>query len=41
VLTLYLVPAVYTLFDALGARIRSRKKGVDPIEALGMEPEAS
>lgn len=40
-LTLYLVPAVYTLFDALGARLRSRKREVDPIEALGMEPEAS
>jgi multidrug efflux pump len=41
-LTLYLVPAVYTLFDALGARLRTRKRGVDPIEALGaMEPEAS
>ncbi|MEK6253240.1 MAG: efflux RND transporter permease subunit, partial [Gemmatimonadales bacterium] len=41
VLTLYLVPAVYTLFDALGVRIRSRKTGVDPIDALGMEAEAS
>jgi len=40
-LTLYLVPAVYTLFDALGARLRRRKKGIDSIEALGMEPEAS
>lgn len=41
VLTLYLVPAVYTLFDALGAHLRSRKTGVDPIDALGMEAEAS
>jgi multidrug efflux pump len=40
-LTLYLVPAVYTLFDALGVRLRRRKKGIDSIEALGMEPEAS
>ena len=41
-LTLYLVPAVYTLFDALGARLRASKRRVDPIEALGeMEPEAS
>jgi multidrug efflux pump len=40
-LTLFLVPAVYTLFDALGARLRRRKKGIDSIEALGMEPEAS
>ena len=42
VLTLYLVPSVYTLFDALGARLRSRKAVVDPGEVLGsMEPEAS
>jgi len=41
VLTLYLVPAVYTLFDALGARLRSRKTDIDPLETLGMEPEAS
>jgi multidrug efflux pump len=41
VLTLYLVPAVYTLFDALGARLRSRKAVVEPIEALALEAEAS
>lgn len=41
VLTLYLVPAVYTLFDAAGARLRGRKTGVAPIDALGMEVEAS
>ena len=41
VLTLYLVPSVYTLFDALGDHFRRRKAVVDPIEALGMEPEAS
>ena len=41
VLTLYLVPAVYTLFDALGARLRSRKAAVEPIEALALEAEAS
>ena len=40
-LTLFLVPAVYTRFDALGARLRRRKRGIDSIEALGMEPEAS
>ena len=40
-LTLYLVPAVYTLFDALGARLRGRKTGVAPIDPIGMEVEAS
>jgi len=41
VLTLYLVPAVYTLFDALGARLRRRKGAVNPIDGLGaIEPEA-
>ena len=40
-LTLYLVPAVYTLFDALGARLRDRKTGVAPIDSIGMEVEAS
>ncbi|MGB5302625.1 MAG: efflux RND transporter permease subunit, partial [Gemmatimonadota bacterium] len=40
-LTLYLVPAVYTLLDALGARLRGRKTGVAPIDPIGMEVEAS
>jgi multidrug efflux pump len=40
-LTLYLVPAVYTLFDAVGARLRGRKTGVAPIDSIGMEVEAS
>ena len=41
-LTLYLVPSVYTLFDALAIRLRNRRAAVDPIEALGsMETEAS
>jgi len=42
VLTLYLVPSVYTLFDALGAHLRSRKAAVDPVDPLrSPEPEAS
>jgi multidrug efflux pump len=41
VLTLYLVPSVYTLFDALGVRVRKRKGAAEVIDRLGaMEPEA-
>ncbi|MDP2469753.1 MAG: efflux RND transporter permease subunit [Candidatus Palauibacterales bacterium] len=34
-LTLYLVPSVYTLFDALGERLRGRKTAADKVERLG------
>jgi len=42
VLTLYLVPSVYTLFDALGARVRGRKAVLESPESLSVvEVEAS
>jgi multidrug efflux pump len=41
-LTLYLVPSVYTLFDALGERLRGRDRAADAIDSLGpIEAEAS